>query len=125
MTKRDHIYGIASLIAVTIIAMVGLNWAGRYQENVDRMRNIPLGAPRSRLITELGKPVQQFYSEDGRFESLQFNTPPIHSVILSATVDISSACVVQIIEDEGPARTLSGYEQTLLQHTDWRKRTIE
>ena len=113
-TKGSAILTWCGVSIVTTIAILGWwKWGSQYQENVLRMRQMPLGVSRERLVSELGAPIRDYYSHDQRFEQLEFRSPPVYPIVLSAVVETSSNRAVRLLADEHSSRTLPGYEQPL------------
>jgi hypothetical protein len=123
MKKNNVIFGSIVVCVTSATAIFSWKWVHQYQQNADRIHQIPLGAPRERFIADLGKPVRRRLSQDGRFERLEFHSPPVHDVVLAATIEVPTGSAIQVLENEHSVRTMPGFEQLLNNETKWREQT--
>ena len=100
----------SALIIGLLVGSVVAKWVSRDRENVKSMNELRIGVSRKVLISKLGEPIKDTYSQDGQFEWLEFRTPPLHPVMLTAVLNVPLDLAVQLVADEDSVRTMQGQD---------------
>ncbi len=100
----------AGIISATFLA-IKQNLDEVRDGNVGKAERLSLGMSRAELIKFLGEPIiPSRTSEDGRYETVSFDTPPLMSVTISAIIERSTGRLVAIQPREGLVRIMDGYD---------------
>ena len=84
-------------------------------QNLEKVKNLPLGITRPELLTQLGKPLENYDSLDGRYELLHFPTPPTTPDMIAAVVEKQSGKVVAYKPGSADIRSAEGFHLSNIQ----------